>query len=1011
MILVAKLRLRGRLLAGFLLCAALAAASGGAGAVALGWIRGTMEGTADEIGVLIEEQHAMGERITAQRRLADGIAAAPDEATLSETRLEFETLAAASSDSSAEQQAVLANLEALLAEKSNQLHADAELARLQGESDALLAEIVKSANSLAAGARSDATSGIQSTKSGIETAAGATQASLATQLESLSTVASGAVATVKAALTVRARGLEVSNHMKAALLAEDPAAVNYARNVVAVLLEGARADLGASPEDEATARAAEALEALPALAFALLDAKVAHLTACAERDEARDAAPVMDPPPPAAVEAPPVEEKATVEVAAEVLTDQAVESAGGDEGEVTVEAVVEGDEATEVAEVVPESTPPEIVVPAVPEVPAVDVVAEAVASLHQAIEAVDTNLEIIDKATTEVVDAAEFDSVLAVDDALGEITARTAADQKTVLDEIEALSTSTDQGIRAIQSALVIEAQCQALRAILGEVHQARGIDDLDATRQSFSSGIGKVRSELASFTGGDAGMRDKATTLAQAAEALLAAKEQDLAAGRGWDAATIEMASRLAEVEESLAVEANAVREGVDRNMLATGSLVQRWQLILFSLGAGSVLLALGVAFLTSRSITKPLLEIIERMTTRARQVANASDQVSSTSQSLAEGATEQAAAIEETSATIEEMSAMTARNAENATRAEDMARNSAKSAHSAATLADDAKGLVHKGQEAMGALSRAMEKINSSSRETVKIVSTIDEIAFQTNLLALNAAVEAARAGQAGAGFAVVAEEVRSLAKQSADAATNTARLIEEGRLRAQESMADTERMGQILEQVAEAVRKASVNIGEVAAAAEDQMTVIGQISAASRDQADGVRQTNATVSEMEKVTQRNAANAEESAAAADELSGYAGALRGIVQDLVDMVRRPEHDGGSKAGHPVTSAAWGTTPKKSAPARPPRKDAAPEAVKRPVRTSVPAPARHPAPPAPMPGSMPKSMPKSKSMSKSMSTSSGRSGASPTIPFSAMMEDEDEDDFFSTGQAGLEEF
>ena len=279
--------------------------------------------------------------------------------------------------------------------------------------------------------------------------------------------------------------------------------------------------------------------------------------------------------------------------------------------------------------------------------------------------------------------------------------------------------------------------------------------------------------------------------------------------------------------------------------------------------------MMLLGVAvgagvFWMVRQANLGLKGLATRMAESAEQVSSAASQVSAASQSLAEGASEQAASLEETSASTEEIASITRKNADHALQVAGLMQQSERGAG-----------------EVNGTLDRmveSMQEIGASSNKIARIIKVIDEIAFQTNILALNAAVEAARAGEAGLGFAMVADEVRNLAQRCAQAAKDTAGLIEESITTSRDGNAR-------LSQMAGAVRGMTDSSLKVKG-------LVDEVNLGSQEQARGMDQIARAVVQMEQVTQKNAAHAQESASAGAELDGHAEVLRELVHEMRQMV-----------------------------------------------------------------------------------------------------------------------
>ncbi|MBI4791189.1 MAG: MCP four helix bundle domain-containing protein [Deltaproteobacteria bacterium] len=307
-----------------------------------------------------------------------------------------------------------------------------------------------------------------------------------------------------------------------------------------------------------------------------------------------------------------------------------------------------------------------------------------------------------------------------------------------------------------------------------------------------------------------------------------------------------------------------DSTREEVQEDILLAYKTSKKAELALLAFLLFGTFVSLLMGILITRNVTLPVRSSIKELAAASVGIEKVSVAVTEAGQGLAEDAAKQAAAIEETSASMEEVASMSRQNAENASQA--------------SLSMDETRALLDKTNDFMEQLTRSMTEISTASMETAKIVKNIDEIAFQTNLLALNAAVEAARAGAAGAGFAVVADEVRNLAMRAAEAARNTAVMIEKTVTR--------------IKAGTDIVKNTSDAFGKVNAGVKNSISLFGEIKNASNEQAMGIGQINTAIAEIETITQQNAANADGYFQTSLQMEAYAGNLQQILQALSAMV-----------------------------------------------------------------------------------------------------------------------
>jgi len=321
-----------------------------------------------------------------------------------------------------------------------------------------------------------------------------------------------------------------------------------------------------------------------------------------------------------------------------------------------------------------------------------------------------------------------------------------------------------------------------------------------------------------------------------------------------------------LADRITKLATDILSAQKAVSEARLKNADSLASWDGWVILLTAGASLLAAGALIHAMQSNCRKLGNAITELFEGAGQVAAAAQQVASSSQASAQGASEQAASIQQTSASSEEIGAT--------------ARGNREHSELAAELVTRSQQKFVETNRSLEQMVRAMSEIGASSNKISRIIKVIDEIAFQTNILALNAAVEAARAGEAGMGFAVVADEVRNLAQRSAQAAKDTAALIEE-------SIAKSREGDLRVDEIAAAIRAVTEDSTKL-------KSLVDQVLAGSREQTVGCEQVGKTLLQMQQVTQSAAASAEEGAAVAEELSQQSGSLKAISGRLTIMIGR---------------------------------------------------------------------------------------------------------------------
>jgi methyl-accepting chemotaxis protein len=447
----------------------------------------------------------------------------------------------------------------------------------------------------------------------------------------------------------------------------------------------------------------------------------------------------------------------------------------------------------------------------------------------------------------------------------------------TLLGQMQGLSTETR--LQATANALFPAAQ-SAQEAEASFLRMVKGFSDAVLVQDASALDLAQAEGQrVSSALRGIAAIPALSPDRARQARELAASLEQFTSDAHQIYAELLANPSKISELQDRLTSMASRTdvlkgslkktKEDLAKDLrdqlqdLKVRSASQRW-LALFVFGMTLGISAVIVNLTIRRSITGPMLNVIDGMQDSADGAAEASEKMTRSGQLVARDAQQQAAYLQETTSSLAQISSTTSATAEQAHRADGLMRNATESVESAT--------------RAMNDLATSMDVIQASSKHVVGVLKNLDQIAFQTNILALNAAVEAARAGEAGSGFSVVADEVRSLARRSTDSARQSAEIVEK-------TITDVAKGVQL-------VSRAKEEFERVCSTIVTGSQMVSRIANNSQEQAKGISLIGEALNKMEAVTKRNASSARDTAEATTSMAAQIQSTRTHMDEMVSVL-----------------------------------------------------------------------------------------------------------------------